>query len=247
MRPSARSASIAKVSSSAARVWMTSGRPSCRRARAGRRRRARWSLARRVVAVVVEPGLPDRATAPAARPPARSARCRASSKPVGLVRVAADDRQHLVVASRGRGERALDRVAGHADGGEPLDARARARGRPARRPAACRRRGGSGCRSRRRQAAGAAAGSILREELAELADARAARHGAEAAPSRARGPHGPAPPAAAPPTSGMNGCSSTDDHAQALGERVEDRVEPLRGAPSSLASFHGSLVLRRSG
>ena len=58
--PAACSASMASVSSSAARVWITTGLPARARQLHLRDERADLVLARRVVAVVVEPGLPDR-------------------------------------------------------------------------------------------------------------------------------------------------------------------------------------------
>ena len=65
-RPAASRASVAIVSSSAARVWMTSGLPSLVRDRDLGGERALLVGAGRVVAVVVQAGLADR---PAVRVP----------------------------------------------------------------------------------------------------------------------------------------------------------------------------------
>src|SRR5207244_2136970 len=83
--------------------------------------RASLILARREVAEVVEAGLADRAHALVARRPLD--RLDASVvEPLGLVRVAADDREDLLVGIRRR-ERALDRRVVDPHGRKPTHAR----------------------------------------------------------------------------------------------------------------------------
>ena len=176
---SACSRRIAKVSSSAARVWITTGRPSARRQLELRLERAPLVVARRVVAVVVEPGLADRAR----RADARAARSISSSRRVveagRLVRMAADDREHLVVVlggARARAAIASPFVPTVAIRSTPAAPRALDQlGRRAARSG----RGGSGCRSPARPQAAGRLGLDPREELAELADVRAAAGRAE--------------------------------------------------------------------
>ena len=220
--PPACSRSAAKVSSSAARVWITSGSPSARGQLEVRLERAPLVLARRVVAVVVEPGLADRAHALVARPRARSARCRASLEAGGLVRVAADDRDDLVVA------RAPPRARARSTRRSCRPWRCRARPPPRARSTSsasggsqCR--GGSGCRSRLGRGGGTRSAGTSGSSSPTLRAAPTApkRRRVERASSRR------APRAARAVRVRHERVQQHGDDAEALGERVEDRVEML--------------------
>ena len=88
------------VSSSAARVWITTGLPSSAASVELRGEEAALGVARRVVAEVVEPGLADRDRL-RVREQARAARRGRPRRPLrGLVRVDAEDREDAVVALR---------------------------------------------------------------------------------------------------------------------------------------------------
>ena len=152
-RPPPSSRRIAIVSSSASRVWMTTGRSSSQREPHLRAEHRVLHVARRVVVVVVEADLADRARR-RRRGELLAHDGRGALRIVGelvrLVRVHADREPdagpELLDAL---GLRRLLRVAGFENDQRALDARRPARGgRPPRdRPRTSRRRGGSGCRS----------------------------------------------------------------------------------------------------
>ena len=124
--PWARVASVATVSSSAARVWMTSGLPAVAGDLDLGEERALLVLARRAVAVVVEPGLPHRAAEVVLRQLGEVGRG-GVVEAVGGVRVAADRGEHLVEALRRRERRAVA-VLVHPDREDALHARLARRG-----------------------------------------------------------------------------------------------------------------------
>ena len=189
-------AARANVSSSAARVWITTRQAErARPARAAPRRRAAGRRAARSRGSSRGPSRRSRAPA-GRRRRARSARCRRRRSPSASFGWRPTIANTSSCSCAAASARSIDALV-HADGRDPADARrARPRDELAR-PAACSGRDGSGCRPRAPQAAGL--GLDAREELAELAELRAAADGAEARARRASGPRARARRAAARP------------------------------------------------